>query len=105
MIIISASLVLNISCTEDIGNYTVVVENAYFETLYNVRIDNVNLADALQVNEITNAIIIEKGTFLFSAETASDLLLQTDLSVKGDEEKLYLTVNKQGKLLFATKIN
>jgi hypothetical protein len=99
MAIISASLVLLISCITDMNNYTVVVKNAYFETLYSVRIDSVNLADTLHVDEIADAMVIAKNNFLFSAETASGLLLQTDLYINGYEGKLYLVVNKQGKLL------
>jgi hypothetical protein len=85
-------------CTKEPERYALTIRNGYFETLYRPKVGAVQLADTLNTGEATPEAAVERGSYVFSVETASGLQLSTDLELKGEAQKVGLLVNEQGKL-------
>ena len=86
-----------ISCSNYIEYYSISITNNYFETLHNIKIDNVQY-DSLLVSSTSATKLIEKGSHVFSCETESNLILETNLDVKGNVERIKLFINENGQL-------
>lgn len=85
------------SCSDNIENYSISITNNYFETLHNIKIDDIQF-DSLLVNKTSTIKLIEKGIHEFSCETESNLVLMTKIDVKGSVNPIKLIVNEDGKL-------
>jgi hypothetical protein len=88
-----------ISCSRSPDNYLVAVTNNYFESLQNVCIGNIAIADSLLTRQTSVQVTIPKGNHIFSTLTASGLQIKTDLSLRGDRQNVTLAVNEYGKVM------
>jgi len=95
--IILASFIFIASCSENIENYSVSVTNNFFEKLHSVKIGSVQF-DSLSVNETTPVKVIEKGSYVFSCETESNLIFTTNIVIGGNESRIKLFVDEHGNL-------
>jgi archaellum component FlaF (FlaF/FlaG flagellin family) len=95
--IILTSFIFLASCSENIENYSVSVTNNFFEKLHNIKISSVQF-DSLSVNETTPIKLIEKGSYVFSCETESNLVFTTNIVIGGNESRIKLFVDEHGNL-------
>lgn len=85
------------SCEKDV-EYSISITNNYFEPLYNINLGSYIHSDTLLINESTNTIIFEKGTYEFSAETESGLNISSFITVGGKDKNIELYLDYEGQL-------
>jgi len=98
IIIFLTKFILVGSCTKEVDYYSITIKNRYFETLINTTIGDFQF-DTVMVNEMTPAIILQQGEYVFASHTASGLMLSAVIKIQGDKQNIALIVNDHGKLL------
>ncbi len=92
---------LIISCNKyelsEPSKYTVTLTNNYFETI-EANIDTVKITK-LSPNTISKPVFISKGIYTISCITKSNLLIKSELDLKGSAERINIVLNKQGKII------
>ncbi len=77
--------------------YEVTLTNNYFETI-EANIDTIKIPK-LAPNTISKPIFISKGIYTISCDTKSNLLIKSELNLKGNIEQVNIVLNKQGQII------
>ncbi len=87
------------SCSEDELpiKYELIFKNNYFESI-NVKIDTIEVPKLLP-NQESKAILIQKGIYEIQCTTKSNLLIKSNLDLKGKNEQVDIILDKKGKII------
>ena len=96
-IIVTCAIILN-SCSKDYNSYTFTIRNEYFESLYHTKIGDF-LYDTIVKNETTPLEIIHQGSYVFTTETESGLLIKSHITFQGERKNIQLILYKNGRLI------
>ncbi len=94
------SILISQSCESELHRpdiYQVIIQNNYFENLYNVKFGKYEIA-MLGVKEKSDTLIFEQGNYDFSCLTTSDLTFKNNVKIQGYKEILHLNIKEKGKI-------
>ncbi len=89
-----------LSCSEDDElptEYKIIFKNNYFESI-NVKIDTLKIPKLLP-NQKSKPIFIQKGIYKIRCTTKSNLLIESELNLKGKIRDIDIILNKKGKIV------
>ena len=86
------------SVTDTLNEYTIFMNNQYFESLDSIYVDSIKKFNEVSVNETVILPYLKSGEHSFSLYTNSGLVISFKLTLAGSKENLYLNVNEQGKI-------
>ena len=84
--------------TDTLNEYTIFMNNQYFESLDSIYVDSIKKFNEVSVNETVILPYLKSGEHSFSLYTNSGLVISFKLTLAGSKENLYLNVNEQGKI-------
>lgn len=99
LILLAISNFILLSCSEDELplEYKIVFQNNYFQTV-TAKIDTFT-SNNLNPKEISTPIFIPKGVYPIHCRTKSNLLIKSELNLKGKMKQIEVILSEKGKII------